>query len=48
MIWGDIATSGASLLEKESMDYIAISFSEADVTGEKDCKEHCYLLKVKR
>jgi len=32
---GDIATSGASLLEKESMDYIAISFSEADVTGEK-------------
>ncbi len=32
---GDIAMSGASLLEKESMDYIAISFSEADVTGEK-------------
>jgi TolA-binding protein len=32
---GDAALSGASLLEKESMDYIAISFSEADVTGEK-------------
>jgi len=32
---GDATLSGASLLEKESMDYIAISFSEADVTGEK-------------
>lgn len=28
-------TSGKSLLESESMDYIAISFSEADITGEK-------------
>lgn len=27
--------TGKSLLEKESLDYIAISFSEADVTGEK-------------
>jgi len=26
---------GSSLLEKESMDYIAISFSEADVSGER-------------
>ena len=26
---------GKALLEKESMDYIAISFSEADMTGEK-------------
>ncbi len=32
---GDATLSGASLLEKESMDYIAISFSEADITGEK-------------
>lgn len=32
---GDITMSGASLLEKESMDYIAISFSETDITGEK-------------
>lgn len=32
---GDATLSGASLLEKESMDYIAISFSEADVTGQK-------------
>ncbi len=32
---GDGTLSGATLLEKESMDYIAISFSEADVTGEK-------------
>ena len=28
-------TSGASLLEKESIDYIAISFCETDVTGGK-------------
>lgn len=32
---GNGTLSGATLLEKESMDYIAISFSEADVTGEK-------------
>jgi TolA-binding protein len=29
------AEGGKSLLEKESMDYVAISFSEADMTGEK-------------
>jgi TolA-binding protein len=29
------AKGGKSLLEKESMDYVAISFSEADLTGEK-------------
>jgi TolA-binding protein len=29
------AEGGKSLLEKESMDYVAISFSEADLTGEK-------------
>jgi TolA-binding protein len=32
---GDKAKSGKSLLEKESIDYIAISFSETDITGEK-------------
>jgi TolA-binding protein len=32
---GDRAPSGKSLLEKESIDYIAISFSETDITGEK-------------
>lgn len=32
---GDVTMAGASLLEKESMDYIAISFSETDITGEK-------------
>lgn len=32
---GDGTLAGATLLEKESMDYIAISFSESDVTGEK-------------
>jgi TolA-binding protein len=32
---GDKAPSGKSLLEKESIDYIAISFSETDITGEK-------------
>lgn len=32
---GDGDINGAALLRKESMDYIAISFSEADVTGEK-------------
>jgi TolA-binding protein len=29
------AKGGKGLLEKESMDYVAISFSEADLTGEK-------------
>jgi len=32
---GQGSPSGKSLLEKESIDYIAISFSETDVTGEK-------------
>ncbi|MBD3344841.1 MAG: tetratricopeptide repeat protein [Chitinivibrionales bacterium] len=32
---GKRTESGKSILEKESMDYIAISFSEADITGEK-------------
>ncbi|HEX7511136.1 MAG TPA: tetratricopeptide repeat protein, partial [Chitinivibrionales bacterium] len=32
---GEGARSGKTLLEKESIDYIAISFSETDVTGEK-------------
>ncbi|MBN1600801.1 MAG: tetratricopeptide repeat protein [Chitinispirillaceae bacterium] len=32
---GDGNMSGKSLLEKESMDYIAISFSETDPTGSK-------------
>jgi TolA-binding protein len=32
---GDKAPAGKSLLEKESIDYIAISFSETDITGEK-------------
>lgn len=32
---GGNAKIGASLLEKESMDYIAISFSETDMTGER-------------
>jgi TolA-binding protein len=32
---GDKAPNGKSLLEKESIDYIAISFSETDITGEK-------------
>jgi TolA-binding protein len=32
---GDKAPQGKSLLEKESIDYIAISFSETDITGEK-------------
>jgi TolA-binding protein len=32
---GKIDKSGKALLETESMDYIAISFSESDVTGEK-------------
>ena len=32
---GDKAPSGKSLLEKESIDYIAISFSETDISGEK-------------
>jgi TolA-binding protein len=32
---GEGKRKGKSLLEKESMDYIAISFSEADMTGEK-------------
>jgi TolA-binding protein len=32
---GQGSPSGKSLLEKESIDYIAISFSETDVSGEK-------------
>jgi TolA-binding protein len=32
---GDRAPQGRSLLAKESIDYIAISFSETDITGEK-------------
>lgn len=32
---GKAHSDGKALLEKESMDYIAISFSEADLTGEK-------------
>ena len=32
---GEKSSTGKALLEKESMDYIAISFSEADMTGEK-------------
>jgi TolA-binding protein len=32
---GDKTPTGKSLLEKESIDYIAISFSETDITGEK-------------
>ena len=32
---GEGNRSGKTLLEKESIDYIAISFSETDVTGEK-------------
>ncbi|NLE01351.1 MAG: tetratricopeptide repeat protein, partial [Fibrobacter sp.] len=32
---GKYGINGSSLLEKESMDYIAISFSETDITGEK-------------
>lgn len=32
---GDKARTGKSLLEKESIDYIAISFSETDISGEK-------------
>ena len=32
---GEGSRSGKALLEKESMDYIAISFSETDMTGEK-------------
>jgi TolA-binding protein len=32
---GDKAPLGKSLLEKESIDYIAISFSETDITGER-------------
>jgi TolA-binding protein len=32
---GQGASTGKSLLEKESIDYIAISFSETDATGEK-------------
>jgi TolA-binding protein len=32
---GDRSPQGKSLLEKESIDYIAISFAETDITGEK-------------
>ena len=32
---GEDGAAGKVLLENESMDYIAISFSEADITGEK-------------
>ncbi|MBD3422693.1 MAG: tetratricopeptide repeat protein [Chitinivibrionales bacterium] len=42
---GAQSTSGKSLLEKESMDYIAISFSEADITGEKGLRRAAKFIK---
>ncbi|MBD3392157.1 MAG: tetratricopeptide repeat protein, partial [Chitinivibrionales bacterium] len=36
---GEGEASGKALLEKESLDYIAISFSESDVSGEKGLEQ---------